>query len=160
MSIRTDEAESNQGRRCRSRRISDNEYETYRPRILDLYLKQKRSREEIIEILADEDGLRLRCATGEAFNRALPLLMCPSFKQLKHRLQKWSARKNMKRAQGAETRIHNDQTDPTVTDIDTNQWSKQSIRNADGRGPGPPHAGLRTQLDPFGVEGKSTLLVS
>lgn len=84
----------------------------------------------------------------------------PSFKQLKHRLQKWSARKNIKRAPVAETRILSDQTDLPSTDIDTSQWSKQNPRNPDEKQTGPFQAGLGTQLDPSGAQGKSTLLVS
>ena len=60
MALPLDKADWNCGRRYRSRRISDDEYEEHRPRILDLYLNQRRQREDIIKILADEEGFFIR----------------------------------------------------------------------------------------------------
>jgi hypothetical protein len=60
MADQPDEAGPAPRRQWRSRRIPDDEYDVHRAKILDLYLKQKKSRDDIIKTLADEDHFVIR----------------------------------------------------------------------------------------------------
>ena len=60
MALSAEQTSWREGFRSRSRRISDDEYEEYHAKILDLYLRQGKSRDEIITILANEDSFVIR----------------------------------------------------------------------------------------------------
>ncbi|KIY03744.1 uncharacterized protein Z520_00435 [Fonsecaea multimorphosa CBS 102226] len=89
MPLQRGKAETTREPQSRSRRIPDHEYDQYREKILRLYREERRSREDVIRLLAHEDGFSL------------------SLKQLKHVLQKWGVRKNIKSSDREDVQRYN-----------------------------------------------------